>query len=379
VGSTLAGHTALEISALLPAIVHCVPAALLVADADYRILVANPAALSVLGARQPSLLGYTLGRFLSIELLEAARWQLSAQPGPFKYRERVEHADTVREIEVSVDVLSAAAGEYLCLALDAVPPGRTAQIERSALGDANAAYFERAHQLEAFRHVTSTFAHDFNNLLSVLMGSLEAATRRIKKSESPLEDIERALTATERSVRLTAQILQYAKRDETRAEILVPSQQVLELRGLLELILGDEIDLSIQDHSEREVSVSASQLETAVLNLVINSRDAITAPGKIEIAIEPRALSLAEAPALQIPAGDYVVIAVRDDGCGMSEDVRRRAIEPFFTTKVRGRGTGLGLSSVSGIMRTAGGCLHIASALGQGTLVELFFPVATRS
>lgn len=380
VGSTVAAHTLLDVNALLPAVIQAVPSALIVVDADFRIIVDNPAALSALGVRQASLVGYNLTRFCSIERIERALAHLRVHPGPFKYTERIPRGGKVLDVEVSADILVAPTGEYLCLCLTEITPPERMQIERSMPLVANSTYFERAQQLEALRHVTRTFAHDFNNLLSVVMASLEAAARRIKKrSESALDDIERAFIATDRSVRLTAQILEYAKREETKTELLAPGTEILALRGLIELLVGDEIELTILAQSSLEVSISASQLETSVLNLVINSRDAIRERGAIEISIESRAVSDNEASELQVGAGPYVVVGVRDDGCGMSQDVRRRAIEPFFTTKPQGRGTGLGLSSVSGIMRNAGGCLHIASSEQPGTLVELYFPVAIRS
>lgn len=372
-------RTPVEINALLPAVIQSVPSALMVIDADFRVVMANPAAATVLGEPQTSLVDSSLARFFSLEALQYALEHLRTLPGPFKYNERVRRAEGEHELEVSVELLVSADGEYLCLCLSDAPPTPEEQTGRGRALDASVTYFEQAHQLEALRHVTSTFAHDFNNLLSVVLASLESAARRVKRAECPREDIERAFIATERNVHLTAQILEYAKREETKVEFLTPSTQILALRGLIELLLGDKIELIVRAQSSQEVCISASRLETAVLNLVINSRDAIVGRGVIEIAVDPRRVRETEASALQVYSGEYVVVGVRDDGCGMSEDVRRRAVEPFFTTKSAGRGTGLGLSSVSGIMRAAGGCLHIASSEPHGTLVELYFPITIKN
>jgi signal transduction histidine kinase len=366
--STLASH--------YPDLVHLAPTPVLAVDEQMRVLLANPAARDVLGIEQPSLVGYSLTRYLSHEKLQEARVALVAQGGVHKYRDRVLIGDTVRELDVSATLFGSGEGEFMCLSLsDQTDSNR----ERAEWGSSGAEgrpllHLERAHQLEALGHLTGTFAHDFNNLLAVILGSLEAAERRLIKAENPLEDIQRALTATERSIQATAQILQYVRRRDGVAETVSPLGIVVELRGLIERAIGDQIELIVDTQDTPAIRLAAAQLETALLNLVINARDAVAPRGVITIALKPTVVHEQRAAEMNIPVGEYVSITVADDGCGMSEEVQARAFEPFYTTKPAGMGTGLGLSSVYGIMRGLGGAVTITSRLGQGTKVELLFP-----
>lgn len=365
-----------QINQLLPSIIESVPTPVLVVDEDLRVVVGNPAARLLLGASQSSIFGYSVLRFLSKQCLEEARIALLSQSGPYTYRDRVRAENVDRELDVVVEALTCEEGAFLCLSLiDKTDTDR----ERAEWTHASSAgpvqvHLEHAHHLEALGRLTSTFAHDFNNLLAVILGSLEAAERRLKKEEDVVEDVRRALAATERSIQATSQILHYAKHRVTAAEALNPAEVLLELRGLIERAAGDDIELIISTEPTRRIVTNAAQLETALLNLVINARDAIRSRGRIELSLFPVDVDEARAMAFNIPAGPYVTISVTDTGSGMSEEVKSRAFEPFFTTKSEGSGTGLGLSSVSSIMRGLGGTAVLSSEPGQGTKVELLFP-----
>ncbi len=370
-----------RVRGLLPGMVETVPSPILVVDQDGRVVVANAASRSILGFDQAGLVGYSIARCLNEKLIEAARIRVLAQGGPYRYRDKIRLADTERELEVSADLLSLPEGEFLCLSLlDRTDSDRERAEWLSRSPDwVPSVHLDRVHHLEALGHLTGTFAHDFNNLLAVILGSLEAAERRLKKKEPPFEDIQRALTATERSIQAASQILHYVRGRGGKAEDLCPDEIIVELRGLMERALGEDVRLEVELHPTASVRASASQLETALLNLVINARDAIGEAGTISIELMQAAMSKVEASEINLPPGDYVCIAVSDSGCGMSEETKNHAFEPFFTTKPEGLGTGLGLSSVCGIMRGLGGSARISSTIGQGTRVELFFPASPPS
>jgi len=207
-----------------------------------------------------------------------------------------------------------------------------------------------------------------------VMGNLELIQRRMRDERPDVAHLaDNALDAAGRAAGLTAQLLSFARRQRLDPQPLDPAEVVDGLRALLARTAGDRISM----HVEVEAGVGycladRSQLGSAVLNLAINARDAITGPGTITILL--RAERTEEVPEGWPPAGDYVRIAVRDNGCGMSEEVRSRAFEPFFTTKESGQGTGLGLAQIHGFAHQSGGTATIESVPGRGTEVAILLP-----
>jgi signal transduction histidine kinase/CheY-like chemotaxis protein len=234
----------------------------------------------------------------------------------------------------------------------------------------------QAHKDQALGRLTAGIAHDFNNLLMVGLNNAEF----ILKSPSADAEIARNASsikrAVERGAALTRQLLAF-----TRQQPLAPGRVDLAelLRDFSQLILGSLGD-DVQVHSSVSkhtwpVLADPSQLEVALLNLVLNARDAMPDGGKVTLRAENRALG-AESPE-EVPAGDYVLISIQDNGVGMSAETLMRACDPFFTTKNVGEGTGLGLSLVHGFARQSGGALRIDSRLGTGTTVHLYLPRCT--
>lgn len=376
VRSRVAVRSLSQINQLLPAVIESVPTPVMVVDEELRVVVGNPAARALLGASQASVFGYSATRFLSRQGLEDARETLATQTGPVTYRERLRAEHIERVFDVVVEELKCADGEFLCLTLIDRTDSDRERAERTDPASRRSVQvqLERAHHLEALGRLTGNFAHDFNNLLAVILGSLEAAERRLKKDEDAAQDVRRALAATERSVQATSQILHYARQRATEPTALNPADVVCGLRGLIERAVGDDIELVFSTQGARRIVTTIAQLETALLNLVINARDAIHYKGRITLAIFPLDVDDVIAKTLHVPAGPYVAISVEDTGSGMSEEVKSRAFEPFFTTKPEGSGTGLGLSSVGNLMHSLGGTFVLTSELGQGTKVELLFP-----
>jgi PAS domain S-box-containing protein len=236
----------------------------------------------------------------------------------------------------------------------------------------------QAQKMEAIGQLTGGLAHDFNNVLQAVTGNLELIRRRIRPERPDVVRLaDNALDAAGKAARLTAQLLAFARRQTLDPRPLDPAEVIEGMRALLARTAGDRVTLRVE--AEERVGLclaDRSQLESALLNLAINARDAIgpAAPGTITVSL--RGERVVRAPEGWPPDGEYVRIAVRDDGPGMSEAVRRRAFEPFFTTKAPGKGTGLGLAQIHGFAHQSGGTVTIDSAPGAGTEVALLLPRA---
>jgi len=244
-----------------------------------------------------------------------------------------------------------------------------------------------AQKLDAIGRLTGGIAHDFNNLLTVVLGNLSLMEVNLRKPAPLVVDKLMKLVSSGRKAvqdceRLTRQLLAFARRDPLRAETVDLTLTLAEFEGFLKGILGEKVELDVKLGSGLwPLQIDAGQLETTILNLAINARDAMPEWGRLQIESANAELARPLPPLSgdtfrpeEIPAGDYVQVSVRDTGEGMSPDVMALAIEPFFTTKDVGKGSGLGLSQVHGFVKQSGGFITIASTPGQGTTVELYFP-----
>ena len=230
-------------------------------------------------------------------------------------------------------------------------------------------------KMEAIGQLTAGLAHDFNNLLQVVSGNQELLERDLVEPKARRR-LEIAQQATERAARLTRQLLAFARKTRLNPTRLDLSKSITDFADLLETTLGSTIDLRLDLLRRMPAAmIDESQLETALLNILANSRDALGRGGTVTISTATRHLN-GDAPALGLLPGDYCVLEIRDTGSGMSEAVRARAIEPFYTTKTVGKGTGLGLAMVDGFVQQSRGRMEIESVEGEGTTIRLLFPVA---
>ena len=231
-------------------------------------------------------------------------------------------------------------------------------------------------KLEAIGQLTGGVAHDFNNILGVILANSHFLLESLAPDDPRHADAEEIRSASERGVSLTRQLLAFS-----RKQVLEPT--VLDLRSvvdgvgkMLHRVIGEDIELVITPGAVlSSVLADRGQIEQVLMNLVVNARDAMPSGG--EVRIETANVELDEAYALGHPplvAGRYVMLSVADTGHGMDPETRRRAFEPFFTTKERGRGTGLGLSTVYGIVKQSGGTIWLDSELGQGTVFKIYLP-----
>ncbi|HVJ03230.1 MAG TPA: response regulator [Sphingomonas sp.] len=252
----------------------------------------------------------------------------------------------------------------------------------AALDDLRAQAEQREHaeaallqsqKLEAVGQLTGGIAHDFNNLLQAIAGNLELIARKPDDADRVVRWSASALNAVERGRALTGQLLAFSRKQR----LDIASVRLVELIGgvkdLLERAVAPLSQVQIQPIDPAlNVEADPLQVELAVLNLAFNARDAMPEGGRLTVSAERRSGKVAP----DLPAGDYVALVLSDTGTGMSPEVRARAVEPFFTTKGVGKGTGMGLSMAYGVMRECGGGLQIESEQGKGTTVTLFLRVA---
>ena len=240
------------------------------------------------------------------------------------------------------------------------------------------AQLRQVQKMEAVGQLTGGIAHDFNNLLTVIGGNLDLAARRLGPSADPnvLRALGSAMTGAERAATLTQRLLAFSRRQPLAPKAIDANALLASMSDLLHRTLGETIEVETRLAAGlARIEVDPHQLESAILNLAVNARDAMPHGGRL--VIETSAERLAEEKGLDgelVPAGPYVAITVSDTGIGMSPDTLRRAVEPFFTTKEVGKGTGLGLSMVYGFVRQSGGHLKIESAEGQGTRICIYLP-----
>jgi PAS domain S-box-containing protein len=232
----------------------------------------------------------------------------------------------------------------------------------------------QSQKMEAIGHLTGGIAHDFNNLLMAIQGSLELLRRRLPSGDPKVTQLlDNAFQGAQRGAALTQRMLAFARRQELKLVPLDVRDVVERMTNLLQSSLGPLV--RVQTHFPLElpkINADANQLELALLNLAINGRDAMPKGGTIAISATRRT----EVPGLK--AGNYLCVSVTDTGTGMDEETLKRAMEPFFTTKGVGKGTGLGLPMVHGMAQQSGGTLLLKSKPGQGTSAELCLPVAVR-
>jgi PAS domain S-box-containing protein len=240
------------------------------------------------------------------------------------------------------------------------------------------ARLRQSQKMEAVGQFTGGAAHDFNNLLMAILGSLEILRKRLPNDPRLLALLDNAVQGAKRGSSLTQRMLAFARRQELKQEAVDLAHLVNNMLELLERSLGPTIN--IETRLPREVvrvRTDANQLETALLNLAINSRDAMPSGGTITIAVADHSITGAHPTGL--PPGPYACLAVTDTGQGMDEATLAHATEPFFTTKGIGKGTGLGLSMVDGLTGQSGGKLIVQSVPARGTTIELWFPITTQT
>jgi signal transduction histidine kinase/CheY-like chemotaxis protein len=243
--------------------------------------------------------------------------------------------------------------------------------------EAAEAQVRQMQKVEAIGQLTGGIAHDFNNMLAIVLGSLDLAKRRLTRDPSKVEAcIDNAIEGTQRAAQLTGRLLAFSRQQPLEPRALDVNKLVGGMSELLRRMIGEHLRVeTVLAGGLWRTYVDPAQLESAILNLCVNARDAMPDGGKLTIETSNGHLDDAYAAAnAEVVAGQFVLISVTDDGAGMPTEVIERAFDPFYTTKGVGKGTGLGLSQVHGFVKQSGGHVKIYSEPGIGTTVKLYLP-----
>ena len=326
---------------------------IIVVDEVGLVLFANPAAERLFGQPASTLIGSPIG--LPIVVGDMSEITIHQPGGGLVDAE-------IRTVETSWD------GH----------PARLASIrdvsERRAMEDR----VRHAAKMEAVGRLTAGIAHDFNNILTVVLGNLESAKRHAGREDGALTSmLDNATRGAQQAVLLTSKLLAFARRKPLEFRRVDLSELIASMSNLLQRTLGENIAIRTEIQPELwAVEVDPTELESGILNLAVNARDAMPNGGELVIATENIDLTRDEWDESDSPAGPHVKISVTDTGTGMTPEVLNRVFEPFFTTKADGRGTGLGLSQIYGFVKQSGGYIRLASELDVGTRVDIFLPKA---
>lgn len=243
------------------------------------------------------------------------------------------------------------------------------------------AELRQAQKMEAVGRLAGGIAHDFNNLLTAILGYSDLVMLALDERDSLREDVAEIRMAADRAAVLTRQLLAFSRKQVLQPKLLDLNEVLEDMRKLLLRLIGEDIQLlTLKSSSPLIVEADPGQLEQVIVNLAVNARDAIPNGGQLKLSLSNTVLTTEYAEQdPEVKSGNYAVLSVTDNGYGMSNEVKNRLFEPFFTTKEPGRGTGLGLSTVYGIVKQSGGHIEVQSQLGAGTTFNIYLPLVSSS
>jgi PAS domain S-box-containing protein len=343
---------------------------------DGTVLDANHALLEAIGARLDDVVGQPVWDTRWFSVTSGMPEKIRASVQAVAKGEMVRHEITVdlpagmRAFDFSMRPIVDANGHVTAIVPEAVDITERRQVEEA---------LRQAQKMEAVGQLTGGLAHDFNNLLAGVVGNLQLMRVRLAQGNigSLARYIDSAESVADRAAALTHRLLAFSRRQTLDSKVTDVNQLVTSMRELIQRTVGPgvQIDTVLADDA-RNTFCDAHQLESALLNLAINARDAMPVGGRLTIETANSVLHEAQIAHQEgVTPGEYVTISVTDTGTGMSADVIERAFDPFFTTKPIGQGTGLGLSMIFGFIKQSGGYVRIHSAPGMGTTVRIHLPI----
>ena len=359
---------------LLHLIIDANPNLIFVKDWDGRFVLANQALAEIYGTTVKGVLGKTDADFNPnaeevAHFLRDDRDVMSSGNPKFISEEPVTNPETkqtrwFQTIKMPIRL----PGEYAVTMLGVA----TEITERKELGE----QLLQSQKMEAVGQLAGGVAHDFNNILTAIVGYADLLAAEFKGDSRQLEDLEEIRKAARRAAALTRQLLSFSRKQVLEPKIIDVNNVVMNLDKMLRSLISENIELKTMLADDIDAArVDPNQLEQVIMNLAINARDAMPEGGTLTVETANATLDddYASRHVSVIP-GDYVMIAVTDTGSGMSEEIKARIFEPFFTTKPAGRGTGLGLSTVYGIVKQSGGNIWLYSEPGKGTTFKIYLP-----
>lgn len=361
-------------------LVNTAPFGIQLTDLEGKIVYSNPAHHQIQGYKADELIGMYLWDLTADddhreEIRAYYQDIISKKIEPTLYTTRETTRDE-REIDVEInwDYIRNEKDEItgIISIIEDVTERKKADAEREKLQK----QLNQAQKMEAVGRLAGGVAHDFNNMLGVILGYVELAFEKIDSSQELYSDLEEIQKAAERSADLTKQLLTFARKQIIAPEVLDLNDAVDSMLKMLRRLIGEDIDLSwLPGQKLWPVKIDPSQVNQILANLCVNARDAIAGVGKLTI--ETRTTNFDQAYCAGhagFITGDYVMLAVTDNGCGMDKETLSNLFEPFFTTKNMGEGTGLGLAIIYGIVKQNHGFINVYSEPGQGTCFKIYLP-----
>jgi PAS domain S-box-containing protein len=340
-------------------------------DRDCRYLYVNPVATRYTGLRPADFIGKTHGE-LGFPEEKSRFWD-----GVIR---QVFETGNTKELEFSLDGPSGAFWFGWRLFPEFGADGNVKTVvtasrdltERKKLED----QLRQAQKMEAVGRLAGGIAHDFNNLLTAINGYSDLLIQQMEETDPKRQEVEEIRKAGDRAASLTRQLLAFSRRQILQPKVVDLNVVVSHLEKMLRRLIGEDVNLLISLRQDLwPVMADPGQIEHVIMNLAVNSRDAM--PGGGTLAIETANVELSEAiplGAIEVPPGSYVALGVSDTGCGMDKATKSHLFEPFFTTKEKGKGTGLGLAMVYGIVKQSGGYILVDSEVGKGTAFKIYLP-----
>ena len=349
------------------------PMGIVLADAAGKIVDTNAQALRMFGYKREELLGRTIELLVPENLRTSHGQRRSTYSNCPHVRpmgiglELIARRKDGTEFPVEISLGPAATQEGILISSTIVDITERKKLEKQ---------LHLSQRMEAIGQLAGGVAHDFNNLLTVILGCCEALTEELSGNPAALRRIEMIRKAGDSATDLTRQLLAFGRRQMLRPKVIGPGEVLEEVAGMLRRLIGENIRLEVNIHPEAGcIRADPGQMEQILVNLAANARDAMPTGGRLLIEVYNAELDEAYVK-LHPPAvpGPYVMFSVSDTGCGMDQKTQSQIFDPFFTTKELGKGTGLGLATVYGIVKQSGGYIWVYSELGKGTVFKVYLP-----